>query len=81
MIGGHIIENIEHTLDDGRTVRRLWVMDTNGDECCVYAEARTSELACGEQIWWQGGTIYALDDRLTFAKIGYSFGVRSLVAA
>lgn len=81
MIGGRIIENIRHTLEDGRAVRRLWLMDSNGDECCVYAETSASELSCGEQVWWQAGNIYARNDTMTFAKIGYSFGVRDLAAA
>lgn len=81
MIGGRIIENASHTLDDGRSVRRLWLMDSNGDECCVYAENSASALLCGEQVWWQSGKIYARNDTVTFAKIGYSFGVRGLAAA
>lgn len=75
MVGGRIIENALHTYtDDGETFtrRRLWVADRNGDECAVFVEEAGAQLRCGEEIWWQAGTIYARGDTLTLQKIGFS---------
>lgn len=74
MVGGHIIDNVPHYLapPDRGGCRRLWCMDRNGDECIVYAETAADVLECGEEIWWQAGTILARGDTLKLGKIGYS---------
>ena len=75
MVGGKIIENINEILEGGQCVRRLWVVDTHHlfDECAVYAESAADCLEIGEEIWWQGGKIFARQDKLVFEKIAYSF--------
>lgn len=73
MIGGRIIENAAIKLENGQWARRLWCVDRNGDECCVFAEDAAVGLNMGDQIWWQGKRIYAKNDTLILDKIGYSF--------
>lgn len=82
MVGGRIIENAIVKNSDGELRRRLWCVD-GADECAVYVEssAEAASLQPGETCWWQSGTIYARNDTLKLAKIGFSFDPRKSVAA
>lgn len=81
MIGGRIIENAVVTLTDGDqsySRRRLWCVDSHGDECAVFVEDTedAASLKPNETCWWQGGRIYARNDTLDLKKIGFSFDPR-----
>ena len=81
MIGGNIIENAAVTLSDGTRARRLWCVDKRTkDELCVYAEQPASALDCGEEIWWQSGSIMARGNTLRYKKIANSFDPRWLTS-
>lgn len=77
MIGGHVIEiKPQRLVLDGllTDVLRIWVMDSHGDELCVYG------LVCGnegpslrEAVWWSSGFIFYDCDRKKLHKVGYSF--------
>lgn len=82
MVGGKIIENAIHTFDDegqSYTRRRLWCMDSRGDECAVFVEDTpdAASLQPGETCWWQSGIIYARNDTLKLKKIGFSHDPRA----
>lgn len=91
MVGGTIIEaKLMKAHGSGRDVLRLWCVDQrNGDECAVYAEPYIGQNVnlpeVGDEIWWQGGTIYWSDRERTFVdspipKIGFSFDPRETSA-
>lgn len=79
-VGGWIIEikpmAVEY--EDGTQVDviRIWCMDRNGTETCVYAEPAERLPGLGEEVWWQSGKIYFGDDKHILKKIGYSFSPR-----
>lgn len=76
MVGGRLIEIApDRLVDNGQAVMRLWCMDRNGDECCVYSEPFEPKDGpqLGEEIWWQSGQIMFDKDRKRLRKIGYSF--------
>lgn len=76
-VGGRIIENAPYQPKEGQpALRRIWVIDRNGDEVAVLAEPAAEVLKLGEEIWWQGSTIYARKDTLKLKKIAYSFDPR-----
>ena len=73
-VGGRIIEiQPMRLMESGSDVVRLWVVDRNGDETCVYAEPQTRMPALGEEVWWQSRRIYFDGDRQHLEKVGYSF--------
>lgn len=72
-VGGRLIEILPMTLDDGDSVIRLWVVDRQGDETCVYSEPQDVMPELGDDIWWQCGRIYFDRDRQHLKKVGYSF--------
>lgn len=81
MVGGKIIENSVVTYsDDGKVFvrRRLWCVDSHGDECAVHVEEtpEAASLLPGETCWWQSGVIYARNDTLELRKLGFSFDPR-----
>ena len=87
MIGGTVIEAaVVRQPETGREVLRLWCVDKrNGDEGAVYTKPYYgSDIGLpivprvGDEIWWQGDTIYWSDPDRTWTdhplpKIGYSF--------
>ena len=76
-VGGRIIEirAMSVKTDDGadRCVARLWVVDRNGTETCVYAEPAEVMPALGDEVWWQSGKIFFDGDKRHLVKVGYSF--------
>lgn len=54
---------------------RLWVMDRNGRETCVYAERYPPGCGpgLGDQISWQANRIFFDGDHRSVLKIGCSF--------
>ena len=77
-IGGRIIEIRRMTVpqDSGAPadVVRLWCVDRDGNEICVYAEPQDDMPALGDNVWWHGGKIYFDGERRHLHKLGYSFG-------
>lgn len=71
-IGGRVIQIKEMTTRDGVHVNRLWCVDRNGTETCVFAEWRPEleSPQLGENVWWQAGLIMFDQDRRTVRKIG-----------
>jgi hypothetical protein len=62
-----------------QNVVRLWCIDKrNADECAVYAGGETETPSIGEEIWWQGSTIYWAGDQKKCRKVAYSFDPREL---
>ena len=91
MVGGTIIEvRTMKAHGSGRDVLRLWCVDKrNGDECAVYTEPYIGQNVnlpeVGDEIWWQGRTIFWSDPERTWVdcsipKIGFSFDPRELPA-
>lgn len=74
-VGGRVIEIAHHKLEDGMPVMRLWVVDRDGTETCVYSHQAPPEGLphIGEEVWWQAGRIYFDRDRRHLTKVGYSF--------
>lgn len=73
-VGGSIIEiKPMKLLETGQDVIRLWVVDRNGEETCVYAYPANHMPNLGDAIWWQAGKIYFDGDRKRLVKVGYSF--------
>lgn len=79
-VGGRVLEIINYTLrdDDGKVIPRpcvrIWVIDTyyGHKETVVYAEPAAHMPRLGDEVWWQGSTIYFNNDRSKLKKIGYS---------
>jgi hypothetical protein len=78
-IGGQIIEIRRMTLVDPDNQRaridviRLWTVDKQGDEVCVYVEPADQMPLIREEIWWQAGKVYFGRDMRVLKKIGCSF--------
>lgn len=72
MVGGRIIEKL--AVSPGNT--RLWCVDGQ-DECAVIVKNAELMPDLGEAIWWQGGKVFARDDRLVLEKVGFSFDPRA----
>lgn len=95
MVGGTIIEAmvVRHP-ETGVELLRLWCMDKrNGDERAVYTEPYYGPdiglpivPRVGDEIWWQGRTIFWSDPDRTWVdhelpRIGYSFDPRKQVGS
>lgn len=88
MVGGYVIENITINISgkavdlEGDCVRRLWVVDRDGDEVAVYADIDQAKFVeAGDQVWWQSGSIYWSNQKgslkdIPIQKIGFSFDPR-----
>ncbi len=84
-VGGRLIEIQPMTVltDSGnrRHVVRLWAVDREGEETCVYVEPGAAEMPkLGDMVWWQAGKVYFEKDiglptgpTKHLAKIGGSF--------
>jgi hypothetical protein len=80
-VGGRLIEirPMSVATDRGarRQVVRLWAVDRDGNETCVYAEPTSGPMpGLGEEIWWQSGKIYFDRERQHLVKVGASFTPR-----
>lgn len=78
MVGGRIIELRPMTISMGTgrkplEVTRIWCMDRDGSECCVYAERFVDGPGLGDEVWWQGRRIYYDGDKRWLKRVGYSF--------
>ena len=77
-VGGRLIEIAPHVLRDPddpsfrKDVIRLWVVGQAGTETVVYCEPDLILPVIGDEIWWQGRTIYFDGDRKKLTKVGYS---------
>lgn len=71
-VGGWIIE-IRPMAILGSEVVRLWTVDRNGDETCVYVLPAPVMPVLQQEIWWQGGKVYFDRDTKHLAKVGNSF--------
>jgi len=82
-VGGRIIEirhmSVRTDRGENRQVVRLWCVDRNANETCVYAEPAKDMPDIGGEIWWQSGKIFFDQDRKFLTKVGNSF--RAPVAA
>ena len=73
-VGGYIIEIRPMVLvESGTEVVRLWCMETNGDEICVYAQPASVMPQLGDHVWWSSAKLYFDHDRRHLNKVGYSF--------
>lgn len=74
-VGGRIIEIADGFVNQANLKRvvRIWVMDRNGDECCVYAEEAAVMPLLGDQVWWQSNKVYFMGDTAFLKKVGASF--------
>ena len=78
-VGGWLLEiqPMKVPTDNGkrREVVRLWMVDRQGDETCIYAEPADLLPKVGDQVWWQDGKIYFDGDhKIEFLiKVGDSF--------
>jgi len=74
-VGGRLIEIRDITRGDGADdiVTRLWCVDRDGSEVCVYVERAAEMPAINEQVWWQGGKVFFAGDTKYLRKIGFSF--------
>lgn len=73
MIGGKVIENEVVIIDDGRTLRRLWVVEGGGTlEAALYTSPEfAGEVKVGDTVWKQAGRLYHGD-----VDAGPHFGIR-----
>ena len=73
-VGGRIIE-IKDVIrgDAGEVSTRLWCVDRDGDELCVYVERCPEMPKLGDEIWWQRRKVFFDNDRHHLVKVGYSF--------
>ena len=77
-VGGRIIEI--RTVSD--TEAALWVYDVgpSGEtETCVHVETAPAMPLIGDNIWWQGGSVFWDNDRLELRKIGNSHRPQSCI--
>jgi hypothetical protein len=73
MIGGQVIENAIVTVDDGRDLRRLWVVDRCSTlEAALYTPPEFgSGVKIGDTVWKQAGRLYHGD-----VEAGPHLGIR-----
>lgn len=75
MIGGRVIENAVVKTSEGRQLRRLWVVDSQGGtatEAALYTLPDSADnVEAGDEVWKQAGKLYHGD-----THVGPHLGIR-----